>query len=279
MAAACEVTLAGGLWREGRHHRRAVLRAVDPDACRDLLDRATEALPAERITALLATAVEAVGEVAPVGEAELRELPVGDRDRLVIALRGMLHGDTLECVFACGCGESLEIEMEVAALLGEEPAAAPRDATATTPRDLTVRVRPASGHDHERASRRALEDPRAAAGELLAACVVEARRPSGEAAELDAEVAGCAETLLAELDPGAELLLTGTCPACERDVTVTFDPITYLWTELEQRRTLLEREVHVLSLHYHWSEREIVALSPARRARYLALLDRHLEAR
>jgi hypothetical protein len=35
-------------------------------------------------------------------------------------------------------------------------------------------------------------------------------------------------------------------------------------------------EVHVLALHYHWSEAEILGLPGPKRRRYLALLARHL---
>ena len=35
-------------------------------------------------------------------------------------------------------------------------------------------------------------------------------------------------------------------------------------------------EIHVLALHYHWSEAAILALPAPRRQRYLALLARHV---
>jgi hypothetical protein len=35
-------------------------------------------------------------------------------------------------------------------------------------------------------------------------------------------------------------------------------------------------EVHVLALHYHWSEAEILRLPGPKRQRYIALLARHL---
>jgi hypothetical protein len=35
-------------------------------------------------------------------------------------------------------------------------------------------------------------------------------------------------------------------------------------------------EVHVLALHYHWSEAAILALPSPKRQRYLGLLSRHL---
>lgn len=40
----------------------------------------------------------------------------------------------------------------------------------------------------------------------------------------------------------------------------------------------LYEEVHVLALHYHWSEAQILALSTLKRRRYLALLARHVGA-
>lgn len=37
-------------------------------------------------------------------------------------------------------------------------------------------------------------------------------------------------------------------------------------------------EVHLLALHYHWSEAAILGLAAPRRQRYLALLARHLSS-
>ncbi len=42
---------------------------------------------------------------------------------------------------------------------------------------------------------------------------------------------------------------------------------------------LLYEEVHVLALHYHWSEAAILSLSVSKRKRYLGLLSNHLRAR
>jgi hypothetical protein len=43
-------------------------------------------------------------------------------------------------------------------------------------------------------------------------------------------------------------------------------------------RERLYEEVHVLALHYHWSEAQILALATPKRRRYLALLARHVGA-
>lgn len=42
--------------------------------------------------------------------------------------------------------------------------------------------------------------------------------------------------------------------------------------------TNLYKEVHHLAFHYHWAEAEILAMSRAKRRRYLALLVEHLGA-
>jgi hypothetical protein len=39
----------------------------------------------------------------------------------------------------------------------------------------------------------------------------------------------------------------------------------------------LYEEVHRLAWHYHWAEREILAMTHSKRRRYLALLRRELE--
>jgi hypothetical protein len=280
MSPTCEETLAKGLWREGRRHRHALLRELEPEERRELLERTAAALPAERVTALLSSSVVAVGDVTSLDAGDLRELSIGDRDRLVLALRRLLHGEQLECVFGCRCGELLELTLDLGELLrppGDSPPVTER--TVRIGEDLALCVRVATGADHERAARRAQQDPVAARRELVADCIVSAQGGSGEPASIDEQALARAEEILGELDPGAEIVLGGACPACGNRVAATFDPITHLWAELEHERALLEHEVHVLALHYHWSEREIVGLDPARRARYLARLDRDLTRR
>jgi len=248
-------------------------RVVAPDAQARwaLLEDQRGATPAERVTALLGASV--------TDARDPRELPIGERDRLVLALRSQLSGDALDCVFPCACGETLELGLSVADLLdacaGDGQA---RDAHAAAPSGATVRVRAATGTDHELAARRAAVDPVAAASELVERCVIEARGPDGEPCALDAELRELAASLLAQLDPDAEIALRGVCPACGETVTAVLDPGGYVWSELEQWRARTELEVHVLASTYHWSEAEIVALDPARRARYIELLGAHAGA-
>ena len=109
--------------------------------------------PPNGLTALLAASV--------TDGDDPRELAIGERDRLVLALRSQLSGDALDCVFPCPCGETLELELSVAALLDACASEhRPREAQAATSSGASVRVRAATGSDHELAARRAAVDTR-----------------------------------------------------------------------------------------------------------------------
>jgi|SRR5579859_2278980 len=276
----CDVTLSAGLRREGRCHRSVHLELPDAAARRRLVDELGGALPAHRVTGLLAATVSAIGDVQTPSTDDLRALAIGDRDRIVLALRRRLIGDRLECVCDCPCGETLELTLSVGDLLGDapdEPAA--REAEATGAEGRVVRARAANGADHELAAELAQADLAAAARELLERCVLETRDANGAVCEPEDELLALASGLLEELDPGAEIVLRGKCPACGRKVKVLLDPGGYLWEELEQWRQRFELEIHVLASAYHWSEADIVALDSARRARYIDLVDRFAPAR
>lgn len=236
---------------------------------RTLVDELADATPAARVTGLLAAAVDGIGDIERPTTDDVRGLRIGDRDRIVLALRRALSGDELECVCPCACGETLELTLSIGELLaGTDPEPLPRTAEAPLPNGGRLRVRPASGADQERAAERAHTDPEAAVRELIADCVVD----SGE--KPDGDLFTLASELLEQLDPGAEILLRGACPACGAELVALLDPGSYVWTELERWNEALDLEIHLLASHYHWSEGDIVALAPARRARYLELVDR-----
>ncbi|MEO7598504.1 MAG: phage baseplate protein, partial [Opitutus sp.] len=77
---------------------------------------------------------------------------------------------------------------------------------------------------------------------------------------------------MAEGDPQANLSLDLKCPACAHAWSETFDIVEFLWTELDALAERLLREVHQLATAYGWTETDVLALSPQRRARYLDLI-------
>jgi hypothetical protein len=81
---------------------------------------------------------------------------------------------------------------------------------------------------------------------------------------------------MADLDPQAELLLDLICPECGNRFSALFDAASYFFQELSGSIEHVYREVHVLALYYHWSEAEILSMTPRKRQRYLELLDEEI---
>lgn len=269
--ARAELTLPGGLWRDGARRRRASLHWPDEDSERTLLEVGERLLPAARVTALLAACAEIEGEprTPAAAAAAARELSAGDRAALILGLRRLAFGDALPCVLHCpqeDCGEPLELELAVSDLLLDGPERDTPPIREIRVGGARVRFRLPSGADEERAAERALDDPNAAEVELLGACLIEAPEPH------PARLAAAVAEAMAASDPQAEIALALRCPACERPGEVVLDPAAYVFAELAARVARLERDVHVLASRYGWSERDIVGLGPIRRARYLELV-------
>ena len=93
------------------------------------------------------------------------------------------------------------------------------------------------------------------------------------AAALPEAVLAQALRRMAEADPGATTELALLCPACATSWNAPFDVVTYFWSELEMWAERILAEVHLLASAYAWHERDILALSPLRRRRYLEMVQ------
>ncbi len=58
--------------------------------------------------------------------------------------------------------------------------------------------------------------------------------------------------------------------------SATFECATYFLSELAARARHLLHDVHTLAWYYHWSESDILALTPGRRDRYIAKIAESL---
>ncbi|HEV2851615.1 MAG TPA: hypothetical protein VHC97_02310 [Thermoanaerobaculia bacterium] len=268
-----EITLPGGLWLGGAHHRRAELRPV-AGADEVLLAEERSAPPARRVTRLLGRCVRRIGDV-PVEEETVRALTVGDREALLLHLRRLTLGEAMPCVLACpDCGEKLDLDLRAGDLL-LPPYTETRPGWETVVEGrYRVRFRLPAGKDQEAAADCVERDgAEAAAALLLRRCVESVEDEEGRPVEdWPAAVARELPARMAELDPQAEISLDLACPACGRRFSALFDPASYFLGELGGDPARLFRQVHSLALHYHWSEPEILALTPRRRRVYLELL-------
>jgi hypothetical protein len=226
-----------------------------------LWDRCHGQAPGRRAVALLAAAEP---------DADPAALPAGRRDAALLRLHTRALGGRLEAVASCpACGERLEVTLDAAELaLAGGPA---------PEREPVVR---AAGHEVRFRAPTAADLaalPRDGA-ELLARCVTAARRlRDGAAVAADAlpePVRAAVERAMAAADPGAELDLALSCPACGHGWSEALDPVEFVGVAIEARARRLAGEVHALAGAYGWSEAEILAQSPARRRLYLEVLGR-----
>ena len=272
MTGAQAVRLPVGLWWGGARHRDAVLRPMTGAVEESLAEGGPARSPAARATDLLARCLERVGPLEPVPPDAVRRLTAGDREFLLLHLRRLTFGDKLEPTVRCpraGCGEKMDVPLAVSQLAGE-PAAPAAGVPEFVARD-GLRFRLPCGADLEAVAALAGRDPAGAGRELLRRCLADGPAPS--AAEVERVGAW-----MAELDPHAELRLSLTCPACGHPFSSLLDAGAYLYDEVRLRARNLYHEVHLLAFHYHWSERDILALTPAKRRRYIDLLFDALRA-
>lgn len=78
-----------------------------------------------------------------------------------------------------------------------------------------------------------------------------------------------AEDALDRADPGMRPQLGLVCETCEQPATLTFDVSGWVWAKIALAAPRLIDEVARLARAFGWSEADILALSPARRAHYL----------
>lgn len=272
------VTLPSGWWSEDVCHRSAWVRPLTGRDEEDLLAAAAATLP-ERASALIARCVGGLGPLDALTEAHAAQLTVGDREALLLALRRVTLGERLQCVLDCAaCSQAMDIDLAIGALLvapGAAPSPIYQEAIGAPDGDWHVRYRLPIGADQIAIARACTEAPDCGARELLERCVLDAVSPTGMATDPGALPEAVADALgerMAALDPQAEIALELACPECRTRSHAVLDAADLLFRELAARGAGLYREVHRLALHYHWSERDILALPHGKRRRYLALL-------
>jgi hypothetical protein len=191
-------------------------------------------------------------------------LPLGEINVRLLELRAAWFGDRIQAHVDCeNCGQRLGLTITVSDLLLPAPRSEPRDVTA-----VGLRCRPPCLQDLAAIARE--RDPARAARHLLERC----RLPGGDddGAVLDEEMVRAIEDALEDADPHADLAFDVRCETCGHSGTAQLDPCELLWDDLTARARVLLAEVHQLACAYGWSERDILALAPERRASYLAMV-------
>jgi len=211
---------------------------------------------------------------------ELANLPLGQRDAYLLALRENLFGPRLTSLAACpACGEQLELSFSVAdiqsgSLPGSdgEPAGE-QDGLLTVSSDgYQVSFRLPNSLDLAEIA--GLSEPEQARLYLLERCLISAEDKGAvcAAADLPAPVTRLIAERMASADPQGDVQIALTCPSCSHQWQVAFDPLSFLWVEISAWSQRILREVHLLAQAYGWRETDILALSPRRRQAYLQMV-------
>lgn len=188
-------------------------------------------------------------------------LPIGTRDRLLIALRIHTFGPMMEFVARCEhCGENLEATVDVAAVLADHRALPPAEVELEVA-GRSITVRNPSSLDLQEAF---AAGPQADAA-LLERCLAGAEGLNG------AELRALAARALADADALVDVRFELNCVACGGITSAVFDIVSAFWAEIERGARSVARDVHDLASVYGWSEADILAMPSVRRARYLAI--------
>jgi hypothetical protein len=189
-------------------------------------------------------------------------LPLGLVNAGLLKMRVAMFGQRVELQVECEhCGELLEVPLDIVELTA---GASEHEAGAYIEVDGFRFRLPAS---RDLAAIAYELDTEAAALRLLDACCLE--RPDGDSAT--AEALARADEQLEAADPLADPRLDVACPACGRHMDAVLDPGALLWDDVQAYARGLLGQVHALARAYGWTEREVLSLSPRRRAAYLEM--------
>ncbi len=210
---------------------------------------------------------------------ELLDMPVGEREALILAARARDFGPLMSCYAACpSCAEQWEYPLHVTDFLARARAASEREATGQRLHfcwgKYHISYRRPTSRDLSRAV--SARDTESGRREILRALLV-AIRKNGQFIDLersDELPAPVWKTLGAELearDPLLDAVIVMECATCGHVCRFSLDIAAFYWDELVRAGHALLAVVHTLASVYHWSEADILAMTAERRRWYLEM--------
>jgi len=182
----------------------------------------------------------------------------------VLRLRSRLFGKDVEFYAQCEeCGEEVEFTLDTSQLEASQ-GSGPGNPLLIDGREMVCR--PPAAAEVIAALR--APDPR----RWLAECCLQPMDDrSNKVPKLsDADVDGIEDRLRAG-HPLLEVILEISCPTCEHKWDQLLDIDSLLWRDIDREARRLLDDVDRLARSYGWSEADILAMGPQRRARYLEL--------
>jgi hypothetical protein len=197
-----------------------------------------------------------------------RMLSVTDLEAVLLKIRQSVFGDLIQADLLCtaqGCGARVDVSFRVGEYLAHHR---PRTARGLKPAEETgwfqflnedIRFRLPSAADQAMVAGKPQPE-----SELMRRCV----QPERISWRLRKRVENAMEVLAPSLSHDVQ----GECPDCHATFSIYFDVQDYVLSELRNQAACVYEDVHLLALHYKWSEESILALPRIRRLHYATTL-------
>jgi len=252
-----------------------IMRALTGELLLAAWDEGTDQHPLTRGLILLSLALP------ESNRQQLSELTIAERNLLLLRLRELSFGNTLEGFGTCSrCGTHLEFAVLVAVLIEHLKSQLSSDLVVWNENGRQYQLRPVTSDDllaaldvHGTAEAQDL---------LLRRCLTISRESSeseglSECQDLSDTLSPANVPALAEkfdqLHAAAELCCAVQCAECSNSEVLDLDIAQFLWLEVRGAAKRLLGEIHELAWAYGWSENSILRMSPQRRNAYIEMLS------
>lgn len=204
---------------------------------------------------------------------DIAKLSIGERDNRLLTLRTWLFGRHVTSASSCPhCNELMEWSTNTDKLrlqpLKHDPQ---QQAYLIKYQGYQVRFRLPNTADLVAIGQQ--NDITIAHQELLKRCVnsIERKGKSVTVSRLPQRLLQKVLTKMEQEDPQADLRVELVCANCQHKWEVTFDILSFLWSEIQSWAKQTLRAVHILARSYGWREQDILGMSPLRRQFYLEM--------
>lgn len=214
-------------------------------------------------------------------------LSIGERDARLLTLREYLFGSTFHNLAACPqCSQPVEWQVNIAdiriqASHDPEPGRQFRlkskgyDVQFRLPSSQDIEAVLASLPVSHTSTDKGDSGASLQANQLLERCILSVtwKGKPRAADKLPHSLRELVSQKMQSEDPQADIKMLLNCPYCKHSWHTCFDIAVYLWEEIHRWALRILHTVHRLAKAYHWSEHDILDMSPRRRQMYLQMIE------
>lgn len=202
---------------------------------------------------------------------EITKFSVLKRDICLLDIYKKNFGSLLRCFSTCpSCKENLEFEVASEDILSKQNKIT-EDVIIFAANDIDITLRFPNSLDL--ASAASYENAAMSRNELIKRCITETRNEDKAfpLSEITQETVDAIAEYMDGYEHNGAIDFDLKCNACGHKWQTPFDILTFLWKEISLHAKRLFYEIHMLASVYGWHEKDILAMSAARRRYYLEM--------